>query len=297
MGHFGSRGKQADMKVFIFCLALSVQGFPMEGEQPLGEPLSEPEHIINYEDKEEGHGHVQTGVAGSIFYKVPEGETVRLTYSADENGFVAEGEHLPVAPQPLAVEAVVLPIMVKNTPEVAEARQEFEKVFQEVEMRNAAIEETMMESVDNAIDAAIEEVIVERRRRDADPVVIPESEPVPSTYLLPYQPSVPLPYTRYYQHYQPYAPAYPHVYYTYPVKHQVKAVVPEAEESMDSAAPEPEPMGAPLVQLPFRTLTNPILTYPQLAYNPYNPFRLAPPSSVLPALPQEGEDEPAALKL
>merc|ERR1712123_467551 len=112
MGHFGSRGKQADMKVFIFCLALSVQGFPMEGEQPLGEPLSEPEHIINYEDKEEVHGHVQTGVAGqavegSIFYKVPEGETVRLTYSADENGFVAEGEHLPVAPQPLAVEAVV----------------------------------------------------------------------------------------------------------------------------------------------------------------------------------------------
>merc|ERR1711892_1107612 len=116
--------------------------------------------------------HVQTGVAGemvegALFYKVPEGETVHLTYKADHNGFVAAGDHLPVAPEPL-----VHPVMVENTPEVADAREMFEATFKEVQMRNAAIEETMMESVDNAIDTAIVEVIEERRRRDAEPVVI-----------------------------------------------------------------------------------------------------------------------------
>ena len=47
----------------------------MDGEEPLAEPLSDAEHIINYEDKEAGHGHIQTGVAGekvegALFYKV-----------------------------------------------------------------------------------------------------------------------------------------------------------------------------------------------------------------------------------
>jgi len=288
------------MKVFIFCLALTAHGFPMGGEEPLAEPLSDAEHIINYEDKEAGHGHVQTGVAGekvegTLFYKVPEGETVHLTYMADENGFVASGDHLPVAPEPLAVEALVHPAMVQNTPEVAEARDQFQATFEEVEMRNAAIEDTMVETVDNAIDNAIVEVISERRRRDADPVVIPEPEP--STYLLPQQPSI-IPY-QYNMPYQPYAPTYPHVYYTYPMAHQVAVKTVQQLEDMESPVAEPEPMsmGAPLVQLPFRSLYNPLLTYPSLTYNPYNTLRLAPPSSGLPALPQEGEDEPAALVL
>lgn len=272
----------------------------MEGEEALAEPLSSAQHIINYEDTEAVHGHIQTGVAGekvegSFFYKVPEGDTVRLTYMADENGFVAEGDHLPVAPEPLPLEAIVLPIMVKNTPEVAEARKEFEAIYQEVEMRNAAIEEEMMESVNNAIDDAMVEVISERRRREAEPVVVPQPEPSP--YILPYQPRMPIPYTRFYQPYGQYAPAYPQVYYTYPLAQQVKSVVPEDDDSMASAAVEPETMGAPLVQLPFRSLTNPLLTYPTLTYNPLNSFRLAPSASLLPALPQEGEDEPAALRL
>jgi len=300
------------MKVFLFCLALTAHGFPMEGEEPMAEPLTGVDHIISYEDKEAGHGHVQTGVAGenvegSLFYKVPEGETVHLTYKADHNGFVAAGDHLPVAPEPLPVEALVHPVMVENTPEVADAREMFEATFKEVQMRNAAIEETMMESVDNAIDTAIVEVIEERRRRDAEPVVIPEPEPStymipgpqPSTYMLPHQPSI-LPY-QYNMHYQPYAPTYPHVYYTYPMAPQaaVKAIEQVGDEDMEAAVAEPEPMamGAPLVQLPFRTFSSPILTYPSLAYNPYNTLRIAPPSAVLPSLPQEGEDEPAALRL
>jgi len=274
----------------------------MEGEEPLAEPLTAAEHIINYEDKEAGHGHVQTGVAGekvegAVFYKVPEGETVHLTYKADENGFVAIGDHLPVAPQPLAVEALVHPVMVENTPEVADARDQFQATFEEVQMRNAALEDTMMETVDNAIDNAIVEVISERRRRDADPVVIPAPEA--STYLLPHHPSI-IPY-QYNMHYQPYAPAYPHLYYTYPTAHQVavKTVEQVEDQDLESPVPEPESMsaGAPLVQLPFRSLYNPLLTYPSLTYNPYNTLRLASPSSGLPALLQEGEDEPAALVL
>ena len=47
----------------------------MDGEEPMAEPLTGVEHIISYEDKEAGHGHVQTGVAGemvegALFYKV-----------------------------------------------------------------------------------------------------------------------------------------------------------------------------------------------------------------------------------
>jgi len=285
------------MKVFLLCLAVSIQGFPLEVE--VEEPQAEllPVEIINYEDAEKGHGHVQTGVAGesvegSLFYKVPEGDTVRLTYSANENGFVAEGEHLPVAPEPLPMEALVLPVMVENTPDVAMARSAFEKVFKEVEMRNAAIEDTMVEAIDNAIDSdAVVEVISERRRREADPVVVPSYPGVVS-----YQPRIPVGYS-YFPHYQPYASAYPHLYYALPPG--LKAAEPEEEDSMETAEPEAEaePLGGPLVQLPFRTFSKPLLRYPSIIYNPYNSFRLAQPSNLLPAQEQEGENEPAALRL
>ena len=229
--------------------------------------------------------------------QVPEGDTVHLTYTADDKGFVAVGDHLPVAPAALAVEEPVLPVMVDLTAEVAEARDQFAATFKEVQMRNAALEEEMIETVDNAVDAAVEEVISERRRRDADPVVVPEPEPM--TYTLPYQ-YQPISY-----HYQPYyAPAYP--YYTYPLVQPLAAKTVETEgvedmEAVDEAVAEPEPeaevLGAPLVNLPFRTLSNPILSYPSVVYNPYNSLRFALPKSVLPAMPLEGEDEPAALTL
>merc|ERR1712002_506171 len=169
---------QTDMKVFLLCLAVAAHGLPVE---PEAEPAVEADHIIKYDDEELGHGHVQTGVAGemvegSLYYKVPEGDTVRLTYTADDKGFVAVGDHLPVAPAALAVEEPVLPVMVDLTAEVAEARDQFA----------ATLEDEMIETVDNAVDAAVEEVIAERKRRDADPVVVPEPEPMISP--LPYQP-------------------------------------------------------------------------------------------------------------
>merc|ERR1712212_824422 len=281
-----------DMKVFLFCLAVTAHSLHLEVE-PVAEPQAE--HIINYEDKEAGHGHMQKGVAGekvegTLFYRVPEGDTMHLTYMADENGFVAAGDHLPVAPEPLAVEEPVIPVMVQITPEVAEARDQFAATFKEVEMRNAALNEEMMESVDNAVDAAIEEVISERRRREAEPVVVPEPEP--STYVLPYHQLQPA--------------AYPYLYYPYHFAHQlnVKTLEPETvEEDMEevdeaAAEPEPETMGAPLVTLPLRSFSSPFLTgYPSVVYNPYNSLRMAPPKSVLPDMPLEGEDEPAALRI
>jgi len=294
---------QTDMKVFLFCLAVAAHGLPVE---PEAEPAVEADHIIKYDDEELGHGHVQTGVPGemvegALYYKVPEGDTVHLTYTADDKGFVAVGDHLPVAPAALAVEEPVLPVMVDLTAEVAEARDQFAATFKEVEMRNAALEDEMIETVDNAVDAAVEEVVAERKRRDADPVVVPEPEPKPMTYTLPYQPIL--------YHYQPYAPAYPHFYYTYPLAQPVVAKTLETEgaedmEAVDEAAAEPEPeaevLGAPLVNLPFRTLSNPLLTYPSVVYNPYNSLfnsQFVAPKSVLPAIPLKGEDEPAALTL
>merc|ERR1719167_619646 len=95
------------------------------------------------------------------------------------------------------------------------------------------------------------------------------------------------------------APVRSYVYYNYPhplTQNLVKTIPLNTEvEEMESADDEPEPMSAPVVQLPlgFRTLS-----YASITYNPYNTLRLAPAaSSLLPALPQEGEDEPAALKL
>ena len=35
---------------------------------------------------------------GSYSYKQPDGTTVTVTWTADENGFQAKGAHLPVAP-------------------------------------------------------------------------------------------------------------------------------------------------------------------------------------------------------
>lgn len=35
---------------------------------------------------------------GQVQYTAPDGQVIRLVYTADENGFQPQGEHLPVAP-------------------------------------------------------------------------------------------------------------------------------------------------------------------------------------------------------
>lgn len=37
---------------------------------------------------------------GSWSYTAPEGDNVQMSFVADENGFVPQGSHLPVAPEP-----------------------------------------------------------------------------------------------------------------------------------------------------------------------------------------------------
>ena len=46
------------------------------------------------------HGRVEQGTVsqGSYSYTSPEGQLITVTYTADENGFRAEGAHLPTPP-------------------------------------------------------------------------------------------------------------------------------------------------------------------------------------------------------
>lgn len=51
--------------------------------------------------KEDGTGTQQASVSvqhGSYAYNAPDGTPISLQWTADENGFHAEGDHLPVAP-------------------------------------------------------------------------------------------------------------------------------------------------------------------------------------------------------
>ena len=70
-------------------------------------------------------------VRGSYSYLDPNNKVVRVVYIADDEGFrVLEGNNLPTVPaEPAVVEA---PRPVEYTPEVAAARAQFEKVFNEV---------------------------------------------------------------------------------------------------------------------------------------------------------------------
>ena len=111
-------------------------------------------------------------------------------YTAGEEGYLATGDHLPVSPDVPAAPQMVLPVMVDYTPEVAEARSAFMKVFDEVKMRQ--VEDNVVDEDAVAVEA------VERRRRDADPLLVKYQHPVVRSY----------------------APAYPH-YYVYPVQQKV----------------------------------------------------------------------------
>ncbi|XP_058819536.1 endocuticle structural glycoprotein SgAbd-1-like [Topomyia yanbarensis] len=51
--------------------------------------------------KEDGTGTEQAAVSvqhGSYSYKAPDGTPISVQWTADENGFKAQGDHLPVAP-------------------------------------------------------------------------------------------------------------------------------------------------------------------------------------------------------
>ena len=158
---------------------------------------SSPIEILSYQDAEAGHGQVMSGTPGEAVmgefhwkacchdlhtfndYKIsvqaPEGDAIRVVYTADMDGYVATGEHLPVSPE--------------LTPEVMEARAAFMDKFDEAKTRalDMAIEEEIMEKiieeeiVEEIAEAEVAEVIeealglrnseadqLERRRRDAD---------------------------------------------------------------------------------------------------------------------------------
>merc|ERR1712020_714847 len=132
---------------------------------------SSPIEILNYKDEEAGHGQVMSGVPGEavmgeFHWKAPEGDAIRLVYTADMDGYVATGEHLPVSPD--------------LTPEVMEARAAFMDKFDEAKAQ--AMEEEIIEdiaAVEIAEEIMEEEALglrsdepSERRRRDADAQVL-----------------------------------------------------------------------------------------------------------------------------
>ena len=87
-----------------------------------------------------------------MYWRAPEGDDISLTYTAGLQGYLAQGDHLPLSPEVPAAPEVVLPVMVGYTAEVAAARDAFMETFNEAKMK---AEEKMAE-------------VVERRRRDVD---------------------------------------------------------------------------------------------------------------------------------
>merc|ERR1712062_906260 len=130
-----------------------------------------PVKIISYSATEEHvHNHEMEGVPGEAVmgefsFQAPDtGDAVyKLIYTADMDGFQAMGDHLPVSVIMDPVPEVELPAMVDYTPEVAAARADFLKVQEEIMAKHAA-EENMVE---------MEETAIERKRREAEPVVVP----------------------------------------------------------------------------------------------------------------------------
>merc|ERR1711972_499420 len=164
-----------------------------------------PIKIISYSATEEKHNHEMEGVPGEAVmgefsFQAPDtGDAVyKLTYTADMDGFQAMGDHLPVSVIMDPVPEVELPAMVDYTPEVAAARADFLKVQEEIMAKHAA-EENMVE---------MEEM--ERKKRDAEPVVVPTH-----TNVLP---------TTYHHLASAYPVYYNNPYLTYPI-HQVRAPI------------------------------------------------------------------------
>lgn len=84
-----------------------------------------PEEILSYDA--EDHKHSQTGdagkaVTGSYSYTA-DGKTFTINYEADEKGYRATGDHLPVAPEVPVAPAVAAPevpvVEAKSTPVIS----------------------------------------------------------------------------------------------------------------------------------------------------------------------------------
>jgi len=164
--------------------------------------IAVPVEILSYSAAEEKHDHKMEGVPGEAVmgefsFQAPDtGDAVyKLTYTADMDGFQAMGDHLPVSVIMDPVPEVELPAMVDYTPEVAAARADFLKVQEEIMAKHAA-EENMVE--------------MERKRREAEPVVVPTH-----TNVLP---------TTYHHLAGAYPVYYNNPYLTYPI-HQVRAPI------------------------------------------------------------------------
>jgi len=213
-----------------------------------------PIKIISYSATEEKHNHEMEGVAGEAVmgefsFKAPDtGDAVyKLTYTADMDGFQAMGDHLPVPVIMDPVPEPELPAMVGYTPEVAAARAEFLRAQEEIMARHAA------EEAENMVDEEVMEVEdMRRRRREADPVVIPtHANILPTTYhhlagAYPvYQASVYNPYLSYPLH-QVRAPILSHPVYTaaggsyqYPIYRVIPQVATDVSATVEEGDDEP----------------------------------------------------------
>merc|ERR1711936_329503 len=201
-----------------------------------------PIKTISYSATEEKHNHEMEGVPGEAVmgefsFKAPDtGDAVyKLTYTADMDGFQAIGDHLPVSVIMDPVPEPELPQMVDYTPEVAAARAEFLSVQEEIMAKHAA------EDAENMVD----EVVVEdmrRKRRDAEPVVIPtHTNVLPTTYhhlsYPVYQTSVYNPYLSYPLH-QVRAPILSHPVYTAAGSYPIYRIIPQVATDVSATVEE-----------------------------------------------------------
>merc|ERR1711973_188916 len=265
--------------IMIFLVLLSVVGLCTAGT------------ILEYKDEEKGIHHVQSGepgvqVAGMFSFDAPEGESYNLAYTAGEQGFVANGGHLPAVP--------------KDTEDVAAARSSFLEAFAHAEKMAAEVEPEV-EMVD---DNGVAEVVVGAVRRRRSPVTNPVSvssglpsnlpsyayayahtkpvidssavDSLPSyTYSFensePMSYSAPLTYFTYptYSSYPTYAVQYP--YYTYPSYTNVAV---KSEEPMTEAENEEmvENSEVPVVQ-PALSLNHPVV---RIGFQGLQPVHVAP---------------------
>merc|ERR1712110_1105155 len=177
--------------------------------------IAVPVEILSYSAAEEKHDHKMEGVPGEAVmgefsFQAPDtGDAVyKLTYTADMDGFQAMGDHLPVPVIMDPVPEAALPEMVDYTPEVAAARAEFLRAQEAIMAEHAAME-NMVD--DEAVEAEAEVEDMRRKRREAEPVVIPPHANV-------------LPATTYHHLAGAYPVYYNNPYLTYPL-HQVRAPI------------------------------------------------------------------------